>query len=129
MWSYVGNKENKYWIWLAKDVESKEIVGAHIGGRGNEDARELWNSMPGVYRQCAVCYTDFWSSYEAVFPSKRHCPVDKITGKTNHVGRLNNTMRQRISRLVRQTLSFSKKVENHIGAIWFFIHHYNASLV
>jgi hypothetical protein len=37
-------------------------------------------------------------------------------------------MRQRISRLVRKTLSFSKKLENHIGAIWYFIHHYNASL-
>ncbi|MBE9123011.1 hypothetical protein IQ269_19965 [Tychonema sp. LEGE 07199] len=27
--------------------------------------------------------------------------------------RLNNTLRQRISRLVRKTLSFSKKLENH----------------
>lgn len=34
----------------------------------------------------------------------------------------------RVSRLVRKTLSFSKKLENHIGAIWYFVHHYNASL-
>jgi len=26
---------------------------------------------------------------------------------------------------VRKTLSFSKKLENHIGAIWLFIHDYN----
>lgn len=32
-----------------------------------------------------------------------------------------------MSRLVRKTLSFSKSLENHIGAIWYFIHHYNAS--
>jgi hypothetical protein len=38
-------------------------------------------------------------------------------------------MRQHISRLMRKTLSFSKKIENHIGAIWFFIHHDNASLL
>ncbi len=44
------------------------------------------------------------------------------------IERLNNTLRQRISRLVRKTRSFSKKLENHIGAIWYFIHHYNASL-
>ena len=25
----------------------------------------------------------------------------------------------------KKTLSFSKKIENHIGAIWSFIHHYN----
>jgi len=27
---------------------------------------------------------------------------------------------------VRKTLSFSKKLANHIGALWYFIHHYNA---
>ncbi|NJL91790.1 MAG: IS1 family transposase, partial [Coleofasciculaceae cyanobacterium SM2_1_6] len=31
-------------------------------------------------------------------------------------------------RLVRKTLSFSKKLENHIGAVWNFVHHYNALL-
>ncbi|HLP87031.1 MAG TPA: IS1 family transposase, partial [Nostocaceae cyanobacterium] len=36
--------------------------------------------------------------------------------------------RQRISRLVRSALSFSKKLENHIGAIWYFIHHYNSCI-
>jgi hypothetical protein len=30
---------------------------------------------------------------------------------------LNNTLRQRVSRLVRKTLSFSKSLDNHIGAI------------
>ena len=28
-WSFVGNKENKPWIWLALDVNTKEIVGEH----------------------------------------------------------------------------------------------------
>lgn len=41
----------------------------------------------------------------------------------------NLTMRQRVSRLVRLSLSFSKKLENHIRAIWYFIHYYNRSLV
>ena len=66
--------------------------------------------------------------YEKVIPRKRHQAVGKGTGQTNHVERLNNTLRQRISRLVRQSLSFSKNVENHIGAIWYFIHDYNAQL-
>jgi IS1 family transposase len=80
----------------------------------------------GVYRQCAVVYTDFWQAYEKVIPSKRHKAVGKETGLTNHVERLNNTFRQRISRLARKSLSFSKKLENHVGAIWYFIHDYNA---
>ena len=44
------------------------------------------------------------------------------------IERFNLTLRQRISRLVRKTLSFSKKIEAHIGAIWNFIHNYNAEI-
>jgi IS1 family transposase len=75
-----------------------------------------------------VSYTDFWSAYGTVFPEKRPKAVRKDTGKTNYIEIFNNTRRQRISRLVRKTLSFSKKLSNHIGAIWYFIHKYNASL-
>ncbi len=53
--------------------------------------------------------------YKTVIPSKRHRPVGKETGQTNPIERLNNTFRQRISRLVRESLSFSKKMENHVG--------------
>ena len=128
-WSFVGRKANKQWIWLALDSKTREIVGVHIGKRNRKGAKGLWASIPKVYRQCAVVYTDFWESYQQVIPAKRHKPVGKETGKTNHIERFNNTMRQRISRLVRKTLSFSKKLENHIGAIWYFVHHYNASLL
>ena len=111
-----------------KDVQTREIVGVHIGDRSAETAQALWQSLPPVYRQCAVIYSDFWSAYAEVLPSKRHCAVGKETGKTSYIERFNCTLRQRVSRLVRKTLSFSKKLENHIGAIWLFIHYYNASL-
>lgn len=128
MWSFVFSKNHKYWIWLAIDEGTREIVGVFIGKRDKEGARGLWNSLPPVYRQCAVCYTDFWVAIDAIFPKKRHKSVAKGTGQTNYIERFNGTMRQRISRLVRKALSFSKKVSNHIGAIWYFIHHYNSSL-
>ncbi len=128
MSSFVGFKGNKQWIWLALDVSTREIVGVYIGSRNSNGAKELWKSLPAVYRQCAVCYTDFWSAYRTVFPEKRHKAVGKETGKTSGIERFNNTMRQRISRLGRKVLSFSKKLSNHRGAIWYFIDHYNASL-
>ncbi len=127
-WSFVGNKGNKQWIWLAIDESTREIVGVFVGRRSRVGARGLWQSLPPVYRQCAVAYTDFWEAYEQVIPSKRHRAVDKETGQTNRIERFNCTLRQRVSRLVRKTLSFSKKLENHVGAIWYFIHHYNESL-
>ena len=128
MWSFVSLKVNKQWIWLAIDRDTREIVGCYVGKRNSQSAQKLWASLPGVYRQCAVCYTDFWESYEQVIPSKRHQATGKESGQTNHIERLNNTFRQRISRLVRKSLSFSKKLDNHMGAIWYFIHDYNAQL-
>jgi insertion element IS1 protein InsB len=128
MWSFVGSKDNRQWIWLAIDERSAAIVGVYVGARDRGGATGLWRSLPAVYRQCAVAYTDFWSSYAASFPASRHRAVGKETGRTNQIERFNNTMRQRISRLVRKTLSFSKKLVNHVGAIWLFVHHYNASL-
>jgi len=126
LWSFVGKKKHQKWIWLAINRDTREIVGMAIGARTKATARKLWASVPAVYRQCAICYTDFWYAYAAILPSKRHRAVGKESGQTNHIERFNNTLRQRCSRLVRKTLSFSKKLANHIGALWYFIHDYNA---
>ena len=60
-----------------------------------------------------------------VSPFAQHRPISKLVRKTNHVERFTCTLRQRVSRLVRATLSFSKNLANHIGAIKYFIGHYN----
>lgn len=127
-WSFVDDKGNKQWVWLALDVVTREIVGCHIGDRSADSALALWQSMPAVYRQCAMLYTDYWEAYQTILPSQRHCAVGKETGLTSYIERFNNTLRQRVSRLVRKTLSFSKKLENHIAAIWHFIHYYNEQI-
>ena len=80
MWSFVSNKGNKQWLWLALDTKTREIVGVYVGDRSRDGAQGLWKSLPNVYRQCAVCYTDFWSAYEEVFPSKRHQVAGKESG-------------------------------------------------
>jgi IS1 family transposase len=128
MWSFVGHKGNQQWIGLAWDVETREIVGVYVGNRSRESAQGLWDALPAVYRQCAVSYTDFWSAYDEVFPSKQHQSVGKESGKTSYIERFNCAMRQRVSCLERKTLS-SKKLENHIGVIWYFVHHDNSSLL
>ncbi len=128
IWSFCQNKSQKQWVWLAINRQMREIVGVCIGDRSEESAKKLWCSLPAVYRQCAVVYTDFWKAYQQVIPNKRHRAVGKESGQTNHIERFNNTLRQRVSRLLRSTLSFSKKIENHMGAIWYFIHHYNLNI-
>ena len=127
-WSFVGKSQEKQWIWLALDRITREIVGVHVGDRSAKGAKALWDSLPVVYQKNARCYTDFWEAYGSIFPEDRHHAVGKESGQTNHIERFNCTLRQRVSGLVRKTLSFSKKLENHIGAIWYFIHDYNANL-
>jgi len=129
LWSFVGSKANQVWLWWAIDADTRLVVGCAVGPRDKATAQQLWDSLPPVYRQQAVCYTDFLETYASVLPSKRHKAVDKASGKTSLIERLNNTIRQRCSRLVRKTLSFSKKLANHIGAIWYFIHAYNARII
>ena len=73
----MGNQGNKQWVWLALDADTREIVGVYIGARDEAAARKLWESLPPVYRQCAMSYTDFWAAYGAVLPSQRHRAVGK----------------------------------------------------
>ena len=127
MWSFVGNKKNKQWIWLVMNTENRQIVAFHVGGRGQEDAQLLFEKIPVLLQTNAVFFTDFWKSYNFLDADK-HQAAGKEKGYTNHIERFNNTVRQRCSRLVRKTLSFSKKLENHIGAVKYFICHYNKHL-
>jgi hypothetical protein len=46
-------------------------------------------------------------------------------GETAHVERWNNTLRQRLARFVRKTLSFAKDPEMHEACLNLFLHRYN----
>jgi transposase-like protein len=71
LWSFVDDKGNEQWVWLAMDVATREVVGCYIGDRSGKSAQALWDSLPAVYRQCAVCYSDFWVSYPVALPRGR----------------------------------------------------------
>lgn len=116
MWSFVGNKKHKQWIWLVMNTANRQIIAVHLGGRSKEDAEVLFDKIPTIFTTNAVFFTDFWKSYDVLEKSKQQAS-GKEKGYTKHIERFNNTLRQRCSRLVRQSLSFSKKLENHIGAI------------
>jgi insertion element IS1 protein InsB len=81
----------------------------------------LWANIPAVYREQATFYTDQYAAYTGVILTTQHNPIAKLARNTHHIERCNNTLRQRVSRVVRRTLTFSKNVENHIGAIRYFI--------
>jgi insertion element IS1 protein InsB len=125
MSSFVQKKAHKQWMWIAMDATTRQVIAFHVGDRSRRSAKRLWAKIPHAYRQHATFYTDRYVVYEGVIPAAQHRAITKLARKTNHTERFNNTLRQRVSRLVREALSFSKKLANHIGAIKLFICHYN----
>ena len=115
------------WVWAALDADTRQVVGMVVGDRSEDTARRLWDVLPCRCRDRAVVCTDFWSADLAAIPAERHAAAGKEAGLTCGVERFWCTARQRCSRLVRTTLSFSKCPRNHLGALWYFIRHYNVS--
>jgi len=127
MWSCVQKKANKQWIWIAMDAQTRQIIAFHVGDRSRESGKALWANIPLMYRAQATFHTDQYAVYQGVMPAEQHRAMTKKARKTNHIERFNNTLRQRVSRLVRETLSFSKTLANHLGAIKYFICYYNVT--
>jgi IS1 family transposase len=127
LWSFVIRKVNQRWIWLAICRSTRQVVGYAVGDRSEATCRRLWRSIPRAYRR-GICYTDFWQAYQQVVPPRQHRAVGKDTGETAHIERLNNTLRQRLGRLVRKTLSFSKSDLLHQACLRLFIWRYNLEI-
>ena len=127
LWSFVCKKTNQSWAWFALCRKTRQIVAFVLGDRSEMTCRKLWNAIPQVYRY-GTCYTDFWQAYQAVIPDEQHQPLGKQTGETAHIERFNNTLRQRLARFVRKTLSFSKSSLMHEICLKLFIWRYNMDI-
>ena len=124
LWSYVGSKKNALWLWIALCRRTRQVVAWHHGSRSMLCCRQLWDKIPQAYKR-GLIFTDFWSAYQEVVPETQHRACGKAQGHTNHVERFNLTLRQRIGRLTRKTLSFSKCHIMHLIHIRLFFHFYN----
>lgn len=117
--TFVQKKQNRWWIWLALDRHTREIVGLHVNQRTEKGAKGLWESLLTPFVD-AECHTDALGAYKAVvFGGLHH------VGGTQHMERFNLTLRQRMSRLVRRNLAFSKRLDHLIAHLWLFAHQYN----
>jgi insertion element IS1 protein InsB len=124
LWSFVLKKAHESWIWIALCRKTRQVVAYALGDRSKKTCQRLWEAIPDNYRQ-GHCFTDFWAAYRAVIPEEQHTAVGKETGETAHVERWNNTLRQRLARFVRMTLSFSKSEVMHEACLLLFLSRYN----
>lgn len=99
------------------DAKSRQVMAFHIGDRSRKSATWLWAKIPLADREEATFDTDQYVVYAGVMPVARHQAMSNFARKINHIERFNNTLRQRVSRVVRPTESFAKKRAKHSGAI------------
>jgi IS1 family transposase len=124
LWSFIRRKGEQAWVWIAVSFQSRQVLAMVVGDRSARTCRKLWERLPQAYRTLLV-YTDFYQAYFAVIPEDQHVACAKGSGRTNTVERFNLTLRQRVGRCVRKTLSFSKSWTMHLLCLRIFIDGYN----
>ena len=127
MWTFVHDKKNKIWLWLAVLRRTGHALAYHLGNRDHDAFDELYSKVPPKYRKCQS-RSDFWEVYEDL-PKKLHRMCGKEEGETFMVEATNNAIRQRVGRLVRKTCSFSKSLENHKKVIGLFLQEKNMEIL
>lgn len=128
MWSFMQQKSNKQWLWLALNPANKQIIAFHVGSRSGTDADLFREKIPPIFKQQAGFFSDYWPAYRQAFVEEIHIGLGKASGLTTGIERFNCTLRQRASRLVLKALSFSKSLTNHVGAIKYFIYQYKLKM-
>ncbi len=125
LWSFIYRKSENVWVRLALCRETRQVVAFVAGNRSRATCERLWRAIPKFYKE-ATCYSDLlWEAYQEAIPEEQHEAVGKEEGQTSHVERWINTLRQRLSRFVRKTLSFSKSHRMHHCCLKLFIYRYN----
>jgi len=113
MWTFVGRRKRKVWLWLAVERATRRIVAWVLGCRGAATAQRLWQALPTCYQRHTTYYTDEWEAYAKVLPRAAHRPSAKGSGATSIVESLTCSLRQRCGVLVRKSCSFSKLLSMH----------------
>lgn len=108
MWSFVGDKSNQRWLWLAIDHNTGETVAFVFGRRKDEVFLKLKELLEPF--KIGKYYTDNWGSYSKNLDENKH-EIGKRNTQT--IERKNLTLRTRVKRLTRKTICFSKSIQMH----------------
>ena len=91
MWSFVARKANKQWIWMALDVETKQVIAFYVGDRSRPERSATVAADSGSNREQASSTPTLGKHIEGVIPAARHRIGAKSTGHTNILERFNCT--------------------------------------
>lgn len=104
----MGSKAAQRWLGVSPHAADRGLCRSQ-----RTDLSALVAGSP--YRRCRS-FSDFWEAYAQLGP----CHQGKETGELAHIERWFNTLRQRLARYVRKTLSLSEKYHELVTR-WFIM--------
>ncbi len=103
--TYVGNKQNQYWIAYALCSETKQVIDFIVGKRSKRVLRSIVNTL--LLSGVKTIKTDKLNIYRSLIPGNRHISAAYTT---NHIERNNLNLRTHLKRLSRRTICFSRNL-------------------
>jgi len=118
-WSFVGNKSNQRWLWLALNHYNSEVLAYTFGDRTDMAC----NKIKQLHRPFNITkyFTDGLGAYQRLLPYELH---EEGKRNTQKIERKFLTLRTRIKRLARKTICFSKSELMHDTIIGLFINRF-----
>jgi len=105
LWTYVGRKENEYWLAYGLDKSTGRVVDFVIGKRTKTTLKILIDNLLAFTPK--KIRTDNLTIYQRLIPQSLHrCGAYCI----NHIERKNLSIRTHLKRLSRRTICFSRSI-------------------
>lgn len=103
--TFIGNKRNECWVMYAINRATRRVVHVVVGRRTKENLKRITDAL--LYLNPRRIYSDGLDIYKSLIDSSIHRVRSYLT---NHIERMNLTLRTHLKRLSRRTISFSKSL-------------------
>ncbi|MNU55780.1 IS1 transposase [compost metagenome] len=105
LFTYVGNKNNRFCIAYSFNPENKEVIDLVVGRRNKTNLTKIISTL--LLADAKRIVTDKLNIYEELIPKEIHSTKNR---GINHIERQNLTLRTHLKRLNRRTICYSKSL-------------------
>jgi insertion element IS1 protein InsB len=103
--TFIGKKENQYWVAYVLCSETKEIIDFIVGKRSKRILRMVVNTA--IFSGVKSIKTDKLNIYQSLIPEQIHV---SNACNINYIERNNLNLRTHLKRLSRRTICFSRNI-------------------
>lgn len=124
LYTYIGSKKQKCWLWIAISRANKCILGFVLGSRSTNTLRMLYEKIKDV--SAMYYHTDNHGPYRKVLPEEKH---RVYRGCTNTIEGINSGIRHYLARFRRRSKCYSKSIGMLEASLQLLMYTYNAMII